>query len=70
MENKKRVIIDFEKCKSCDLCIHFCKKGSLGKSKKVNALGHCPVEEVNLGVCDGCGTCYLICPDYAIRIKK
>jgi len=68
-KNEKRVIIDTEKCKSCELCIHFCAKKALGKSKKTNSFGFFPIEEVTLGVCNACGTCYLMCPDYAVKIK-
>jgi 2-oxoglutarate ferredoxin oxidoreductase subunit delta len=70
MGNGKRVIIDSEKCKSCGLCIEFCRKKALGKTKKVNTYGFYPVDEITLGVCNACGTCYLVCPDYAIKIRK
>ncbi|MEW6041173.1 MAG: 4Fe-4S binding protein [Elusimicrobiota bacterium] len=70
MKMEKRVIIELEKCKSCELCIYFCPKKSLGKLKKVNALGYYPVDEVVPGVCNSCGICYLMCPEYAIKIKK
>jgi len=60
---KFEIKVDPEKCKGCELCIHFCKYNVLEISKKSNQKGYFPVQVKNLDNCHGCGNCYLICPE-------
>lgn len=57
-----------ERCKECDLCIHFCPKQILQKSAQNNTKGyHYP--EIVVGMerdCINCEFCTMICPEFAI----
>lgn len=64
----ERIIINKEKCKSCGLCIHYCKQECLKLSEEFNSSGYHPAIFVNEDKCNSCGFCYLICPDVAIEI--
>lgn len=61
-----KVIIDEEKCKSCEMCVSVCPKHVLRISNKINLKGYHPVELFDNENCISCGFCYLICPDKAI----
>jgi len=56
------VIIDFELCKGCGLCIAWCPKKVLRSSGRVNRLGYVATEYAGEG-CIGCGTCFYVCPE-------
>jgi ferredoxin len=58
----KKVQINLEKCKGCDLCIDVCPKAAIRKSGVSNKKGYDYVE-VDIERCNGCGACYIICPD-------
>jgi 2-oxoglutarate ferredoxin oxidoreductase subunit delta len=52
-------------CKGCELCIEFCPKSVLVRSKGFNAKGyHYPM--VANGECINCRLCVTVCPEYAI----
>ena len=57
-----------ERCKGCDLCIHFCPKDVLQESQQINAKGyHYP--EIVPGKeeqCVNCEFCTMVCPEFAI----
>ena len=57
-----------ERCKGCNLCIEFCPKKILAKSKSTNTKGyHYP--EIIAGKennCVNCEFCTMICPEFAI----
>jgi 2-oxoglutarate ferredoxin oxidoreductase subunit delta len=60
-----RVFVQKERCKGCELCIEFCPKSVLARSKDFNAKGyHYPVA-TNDG-CINCRLCVTVCPEYAI----
>ena len=61
-----RVIINEERCKSCNLCVEVCPKKVLRISDRLNPKGYRPVELFDNEACISCGFCYLICPDAAI----
>ncbi len=59
------VFIKKEQCKGCELCIEFCPKDVLVRSKGFNAKGyHYPT--VGNGECINCRLCVTVCPEYAI----
>jgi 2-oxoglutarate ferredoxin oxidoreductase subunit delta len=52
-------------CKGCELCIEFCPKNVLARSKDFNVKGyHYPV--VTNGDCINCRLCVTVCPEFAI----
>lgn len=63
-----QVCIIPDRCKGCELCIHFCPQQVLQKSKVANGKGyHCP--EVASGKdesCVHCEFCMMVCPEFAI----
>ena len=57
-----------DRCKGCNLCIHFCPRQVLRESNKSNHKGYhypelAPDKE---GACIHCDFCTLICPEFAI----
>ncbi|MFA5156462.1 MAG: 4Fe-4S dicluster domain-containing protein [Candidatus Omnitrophota bacterium] len=62
--------IDKEKCKGCLLCVAFCPKGLIKKSKALNKKGFAFVEFKDNGECAGCKMCAAICPDCCIEIYE
>ena len=59
------VFIKKEQCKGCELCIEFCPRGVLARSKAFNAKGyHYPM--VTNADCINCRLCVTVCPEYAI----
>jgi len=63
---KGKVYIIVERCKGCNLCIEYCPKKMLAKSKDFNAKGyHYPVV-INEADCVNCKVCEDICPDFSI----
>lgn len=63
-----QVFIIPERCKGCEICIHFCPQAVLQASPKTNAKGyHYP--EIAPGketTCVHCQFCSLVCPEFAI----
>lgn len=49
--------INVERCKSCEYCVIFCKKGVLKILSKINKEGYVYVE-VDESKCIFCGICY------------
>lgn len=64
------IAIDEHYCKGCGLCIHYCPKKVLGKSNRMNAKGYRIPCAVMPEKCSKCGTCELICPEFAITLKE
>ncbi len=59
------VFIKKDHCKGCELCIEFCPKSVLARSKGFNPKGyHYPV--VTKDGCINCRLCVTVCPEYAI----
>jgi len=59
------VFIKKNQCKGCELCIEFCPRSVLTRSKGFNPKGyHYPI--VTNSECVNCRLCVTICPEYAI----
>ena len=65
-----RIVINEERCKGCELCMHFCPKGIIVMSDRFNSKGHHPSEVRDGGECTGCTVCAVMCPDVAIEVYK
>lgn len=59
--------IESEKCKGCYYCIDVCSKDAIKKSGRSNRRGFDYVE-IDEAACNGCGRCYIICPDCCVTI--
>ena len=62
--------IDREKCKGCELCVHFCPKRCLAMEDSYNRRGYKPSQMLNKDDCTGCAICALVCPDVAIEVWR
>ena len=76
-----RIIIDFERCKGCGLCVAVCPKTCIAISKQSNRSGYFPATqmadkpaETNPDLigsnCTGCCACAIVCPDAAIVVYR
>lgn len=62
--------IDAEKCKGCELCVHFCPKGCITMEDTINRRGYHPSCFIKRDECTGCAICARICPDVAIEVWR
>lgn len=70
---KGQIKVDWEMCKGCGLCVHFCPKHCIAVSKSLNQKGYYPAEQVEVdgeNVCNACTTCAIVCPDVAIEVYR
>lgn len=65
-----KISINKDKCKGCFLCVGFCPKGLIKKSKALNKLGVNFAEFIDKNECAGCMACAIICPDCCIEVWK
>lgn len=76
-----RIRIDRERCKGCELCVHFCPKGCIVIDESYNSRGYRPAVPRNgfsgassaeeaTPDCTGCAICARICPDIAIEVWR
>lgn len=57
-----------ERCKGCEVCVHFCPRDVLCISEERNAKGY-RIPQLSNGEaeeCVNCGFCTLVCPEFAI----
>lgn len=66
-----KIIINYDKCKGCELCTSVCPKKILEISKdKLNNKGYNPVDIIDMDKCISCAMCAKICPDCVIKVEK
>lgn len=65
-----KAVIHKERCKACELCIHFCPQKIIAQGNELNSMGYHPVVITEEDKCTGCARCALICPDIAIEIRE
>lgn len=64
------VIISFEACKGCGLCLEVCPPHVLRASPGFNRMGYHPAIYTG-SECTGCGVCFYVCPEpSAITVFK
>lgn len=62
-EGNAKIIIDYDRCTVCGLCVKVCKGGPLGKTD-----GKIDVDAGRLFGCIACGHCVSVCPRQAIHV--
>ncbi len=63
------VLIDRDRCKGCELCLHACPQEVLALSRELNARGNFFARAVDPRHCIGCRMCGIACPDTAIELR-
>ncbi len=66
----KKVVIDAERCKGCELCVLYCPKQVLAIADSTNSKGYLPAYLKNEEGCISCGICGKMCPDSAIEVFR
>jgi 2-oxoglutarate ferredoxin oxidoreductase subunit delta len=65
------VLIDRDRCKGCELCVHACPQQVLHLSSSLNARSYHPVELSENGHhCTGCAICAVVCPDVVFTVYR
>ena len=64
-----KITYDAERCKGCHYCVNACPKKCVTLSGNTNSKGYETVV-FNEADCIACGSCYTMCPDFAIMIEK
>lgn len=64
-----KIIIDFQRCKGCGLCVKVCPNNCITISHLPNLMGYFTAE-ANNAECTGCTKCALMCPDMAIEVYR
>ena len=62
--------IDRERCKGCELCVHFCPNDCIIMEDGFNRRGYRPSSFINIDKCSGCAMCARVCPDIAIEVWR
>jgi 2-oxoglutarate ferredoxin oxidoreductase subunit delta len=66
-KNMRKIVLNTERCKACQYCVHFCPKGAVVLTNSFNKLGY-KIIAIDEDKCIGCGTCTIMCPDNVIEI--
>ena len=71
MTARGRIVIEFERCKGCELCEPVGPQNVIKRSDTFNAKGYRPAQLVDPdGECTGCAVCAVICPDAVITVYR
>ncbi|MGE5529937.1 MAG: indolepyruvate ferredoxin oxidoreductase subunit alpha [Patescibacteria group bacterium] len=66
----RKLIIDEERCKGCELCLQFCPRGLLALADHFNAQGYKPAAITDQEKCTSCALCARMCPETAIEVYR
>jgi 2-oxoglutarate ferredoxin oxidoreductase subunit delta len=66
------IVIDRERCKGCELCVHACPQLIIVMSNDTtNKQGIHPARPSDPeGQCTACALCYQVCPDVCITVYR
>lgn len=65
-----RIEIEFERCKSCELCVPVCPKNCIEIGEGRNSQGYAAAVFARPDDCTGCAACAESCPDVCIRVWR
>jgi 2-oxoglutarate ferredoxin oxidoreductase subunit delta len=65
-----RIEIEFERCKSCELCVPACPKDCIEIGDGRNSQGYAAAVFARPEDCTGCAACAESCPDVCIRVWR
>ncbi|MFO8059620.1 MAG: 4Fe-4S binding protein [Bacillota bacterium] len=68
--DRRRWILDPERCKGCGLCVAACPEEILRFSDRTNRAGYRTVKIIGQDECISCGLCAISCPDVAIEVFR
>lgn len=65
------ITVDFEKCKSCELCANACPQKIIEIQKEQrNSKGYFTASCFIKEKCTGCAMCAMMCPECAIKVER
>ena len=66
------IVIDGERCKDCQLCMHACPHQLIMPGQHLNRQGYRPprMDETRQDECTACALCAWMCPDVAILVYR
>ncbi len=67
---KGAIIVDFEKCKGCEICVVSCPADVIEMTKEVNSKGYHVAYSAKPDDCTGCANCAIVCPDGVITVYR
>jgi 2-oxoglutarate ferredoxin oxidoreductase subunit delta len=66
----RRITIDAEYCKGCNLCVHVCPRGALSKGVETRSKKGYLMPVGDPEKCVLCRMCEAICPDFSISVSE
>ena len=69
-EKGKGLMLQFQMCKGCELCIEVCPTHVLEKGSELNEHIQYPPIISDGKKCSLCGSCELVCPDFSIYVSE
>ncbi len=67
---KGTIVVDFEKCKGCEVCMVSCPVTAIAMAKEVNSKGYNYAYLAKPELCIGCADCAIVCPDAVITVYR
>jgi len=64
-----QILIDRDRCKGCELCVHACPQKVLTLGRDLNSKGYFFARMAEGMRCIGCRLCCITCPDVAIQMR-
>ena len=69
MSKRVEILINRERCKSCEYCRSVCPKQIIQMSEDFNSQGYHYAIVINANDCTGCRFCAIMCPEISIELE-